>query len=209
MLFALILLAYLCGALPFSVWVGRLALRADIRNYGDHNPGATNVIRAGGWKWGALALLLDCLKGAIPVGIAHFTLGLAGWPLAAIAIAPVLGHAFSPFLGFHGGKAVAATFGVWTGLTVYEGPLVLGICLGIAFLFLTVDGWAMMVAMLGMLLYFLVTPASFNILAARPEFIPTLVAAWLGNTTILAWKHRADLRQRPGLRPWLQQGRNA
>ena len=104
-----IIIAFMCGALPFSVWVGKLALHTEIRNYGDHNPGATNVIRAGGWKWGVPALLLDYLKGAIPVGIAYFVVGLDGVSLVLVALAPVLGHAFSPFLGFHGGKAVAVT----------------------------------------------------------------------------------------------------
>ena len=116
--FVWFIIGFGCGALPFSVWVGRLALRTDIRSYGDHNPGATNVIRAGGWQWGALALLLDYFKGAIPVGVAHFFMGLEGMALAIVALAPVLGHAYSPFLGFRGGKAVAATFGIWTGLTL-------------------------------------------------------------------------------------------
>ena len=86
------IIGFVYGALPFSVWVGRLALRTDIRTYGDHNPGATNVIRAGGWQWGVLALLLDYFKGAIPVGVAHFFIGLEGVSLAVVAMAPVLGH---------------------------------------------------------------------------------------------------------------------
>jgi glycerol-3-phosphate acyltransferase PlsY len=100
------LIAFIAGSLPFSVWVGRLALRTDIRRYGDHNPGATNVGRAGGWQWGALALLLDMLKGALPVGLAWYWGGLAGWALLPVALAPVLGHGYSPFLGFRGGKAL-------------------------------------------------------------------------------------------------------
>ena len=116
------LLAFLCGSLPFSVWIGRLALGADIRQFGDANPGATNVLRAGGKGAAAVALLLDFLKGAIPVGLAHFQGGVNGWPLAAVAVAPVLGHAFSPFLGLRGGKAVAVTGGGWGGLTGWGGP---------------------------------------------------------------------------------------
>lgn len=193
-------LAFLAGALPFSIWVGRLALRKDIRQYGDRNPGATNVIRAGGWRWGGLALLLDCLKGAIPVGLAHFSLGWTGWPLALVAIAPVAGHAFSPFLHFHGGKAVAATFGVWAGLTVWEGPLVLGLLLGLCFTFIATSGWAMILAMLGMLAYFVLIPASFNPLGLRPDLIPTLLVAWIGNFAILVWKHREELVHLPVLR---------
>lgn len=188
-----IIIGFFSGALPFSVWVGRLALRTDIRGYGDHNPGATNVIRAGGWTWGALALLLDYLKGVIPVGLAHFVVGLSGMSLVLVALAPVLGHAYSPFLGFRGGKAVAVTFGIWTGLTLGEVPLLLGLLLGIWFAVVAVSGWAVMLAMLGLLVY---------LWLAHPD--PVLLAVWVGNSLILAWKHRSELVQPPGLRPWLQ-----
>src|SRR5690242_19021308 len=100
-------IAFFCGALPFSVWIGQRVLKKDIRRYGDTNPGATNVLRAGGRGAAALALLLDFLKGALPVALAHFQANFTGWPLVGVALAPVLGHAFSPFLRFKGGKAVA------------------------------------------------------------------------------------------------------
>jgi len=191
--FVWLIIAFGCGTLPFSVWVGKLALHTEIRNYGDHNPGATNVIRAGGWKWGSLALLLDYLKGAIPVGIAYFVAGLGGVSLVLVALAPVLGHAYSPFLGFHGGKAVAVTFGIWTGLTLGEVPLVLGLLLGLWFGIVAVSGWAVLLAMLGLLVY---------LLMFHPD--PLLLAVWGGNTLILVWKHRQDLKQPPYLRSWLQ-----
>ena len=178
-----IIIAFVCGAFPFSVWVGKLALRTEIRNYGDHNPGATNVIRAGGWKWGVPALLLDYLKGVVPVGIAYFVVGLDGISLVLVALAPILGHAFSPFLGFHGGKAVAVTFGIWTGLTLGEVPVVLGLLLGLWFGIVAVSGWAVMLAMLGLLVYLLIF---------HPD--PVLLTVWGGNTLILAWKHRHSTR---------------
>ena len=102
-------LAFFSGALPFSVWVGRLVLRTDIRQYGDHNPGASNVMRAGSKFWGFIAILLDGFKGAIPIWMAIGWGHVSGWPLAIVAIAPVLGHAYSPFLGFRGGKAIQET----------------------------------------------------------------------------------------------------
>jgi glycerol-3-phosphate acyltransferase PlsY len=187
-----LVVAFVSGALPFSVWIGRLVLRTDIRRYGDHNPGATNVLRAGGWQWGALALLLDYFKGAIPVGLAHFGAGLNNWSLVAVALVPVLGHAYSPFLGFRGGKAVAVTFGVWTGLTLGEVPIMLGIMLGIWVTVVIVSGWAMMLAVVSLLIY---------LLFFHPE--PVLLAVWAGNALLLAWKHRTDLAQPPGLRTWL------
>lgn len=184
-----IIFAFFCGALPLSVWLGRLALGVDITQYGDGNPGAANVWRAGGGRWGMLAVLLDFLKGAIPVGLAHYAAGLAGWSLAAVAIAPILGHAFSPFMGFHGGKALAVTFGVWTGLSLWLVPLILGALFGLYLWLLKPEGWSVMAG-------------AFSLLLVLAIFFPDPVwlGVWAGMTTILAWKHRQDLRQKPQLR---------
>jgi glycerol-3-phosphate acyltransferase PlsY len=184
--------AFFVGTLPFSLWVGQLLLGQDIRRYGDANPGATNVLRAGGKGAALLALLLDFLKGALPVGVAHLAAEITGWPLIAVAVAPVAGHAFSPWLGFRGGKAVATTGGIWCGLTIWEGPTVGGLLLGLAYFLLAVDGWAVLTAFGALLLYLLLTPASWNLLAARPE--PWIIlAVWVGTTGIVAWKHRQEL----------------
>jgi glycerol-3-phosphate acyltransferase PlsY len=185
---AWIIAAFLCGSVPFSVWLGRLTLRTDIRAYGDGNPGAMNVFRAGGRAWGALAIVLDFLKAALPVGVARFGAGLDGWVMALVALAPVAGHAFSPWLRFRGGKALASTFGMWTGLTLWFAPTVLGALFGVWYLLLSVEGWAVMAAMLCLL------PAL--LLLSEPVLIPV----WLGNTALLAWKHRADLGRWPRLR---------
>jgi len=183
------LVSFLLGGIPFSFWLGRL-IKKDIRNYGDGNPGAFNAWKAGGWRLGVPALLLDYLKGVAPVSLAEFEFGFAGWELVLIAIAPVLGHAFSPFLRFRGGKAVAVTFGIWTGLTAWEGPTVMGVLLGVFFFIQRVDGWSVMFAMFGLLAYLLARQVNWFIFAI-----------WFGNILILAWKHRHDLKQRIGLRP--------
>lgn len=180
-----IAVAFLCGSLPFSVWVGRLALGKDIRAYGDGNPGATNVLRAGGKRLGALAAVLDAAKGLIPVAVAVYVLPFTGVELAAVAIAPILGHAFSPFLGFRGGKAVGVTFGIWIALTIWEVPTVLGVMLAYWFRFVTVSGWSVMLALASLGLY---------LLLAHPD--PMLLLVLVANILILAWTHRADL-QRP------------
>ncbi len=192
--FLWILAAFLSGSLPFSVWVGRLALRTDIRRYGDHNPGATNVLRAGSKTAAGLALLLDILKGALPVGAAWYFGGLNGWPLALVALAPVLGHAYSPFLGFNGGKAVAVTGGVWAGLTWGLGIFGLALLLVAWYLLIKPDGWAVLATTLSLLLLLFLFSAS-----------TTLLAVWAGSTLILAWKYRADLAHRPTLAPRLRQ----
>ena len=122
-------IGYLAGSIPFSVLIGRLAGAGDIRLHGDGNPGAFNVLRAAGVRWFVVATLLDGFKGAIPVGYAFFSLGIEGAGLIPVAISPVAGHAFSPWLRFRGGKAVAVTFGIWAGLTGPVGPVIFGIAL--------------------------------------------------------------------------------
>lgn len=188
--------AFLAGSLPFSVWIGQLLLGKDIRGVGDANPGATNVLRAGGKGAAAIALLLDFFKGALPVGVAHFQLGFTNWALVFTALLPVLGHAFTPFLRGQGGKAVATTGGIWCGLTIWEGPTIGGLLLGLCTYMLGANGWAVLVALSGMLLYLGMTPAAWNGLAARPGSWVIWVVGAL-NLLIVAWKHRADLRHPP------------
>jgi glycerol-3-phosphate acyltransferase PlsY len=194
-------LAFLAGSAPFSVWMVRLLLDDDVRRYGDGNPGARNAWKAGGWCVGLPALLLDYLKGAVPVGLAHFAAGLSGWSLVPVALAPVAGHAVSPFLGFRGGKALAVTFGVWTVLTLGEAPTVLGLLFALWLAVLSNDAWAVMLGMLGLLIYLLlrslVWPGQWQDLA------PYLLAVWGGNLLILASKQRQELHQPVRLRPWL------
>ena len=190
------IIAFAAGSLPLSVWIGRWVLRADIRAYGDANPGATNVLRAGGRGAFAAAALLDGLKAGIPVGLAWLWAGIDGWPLALVAAAPLAGHAFSPFLCGHGGKAVAATFGAWAGLTIWEGPTILGLSLLLTTRMMRNNGWAVMTAMLLLLGWMLLTPAAWNGVVLRPT--PGVLAlAWLLQIIILAWKHRADLAHTP------------
>lgn len=186
-----VIAAFLSGALPFSYWIGDLILGKNIREYGDGNPGASNVARAGGPIWGGLAVLLDFLKGALPVSAAYFGAGLNGPPMAFTALAPVFGHAFSPFLMGKGGKALATTVGIWSGLTLIEAPIILGLFFILWELLLDVDGWAVLMGMLGLL---------GHLLLNRTE--PLLLAVWAGNTALLAWTHRGDLKRLPGLRGW-------
>lgn len=187
--FIWITLSFLCGALPMSVWVGKMALGVDIRQFGDGNPGATNVFRAGGKGWGIVALLLDFLKGAVPVTVANFGLGMTGWELTAVALAPILGHVYSPFLGWRGGKALAVTFGIWTGLSLFYVPLLLGTLFALWLYLLKPEGWAVLAGSLCLLLGLL-------ILSAPAEWVTTC----LGMILILGWSHRANLQVRPKFR---------
>ncbi|MBM3323014.1 glycerol-3-phosphate 1-O-acyltransferase PlsY [candidate division WOR-3 bacterium] len=101
------LVGALSGSVPFGLFAGRLA-GTDIRQRGSGNIGFTNVQRTVGWKWAVPVLMLDIAKGIAPV-FAASRLGLE--PVAA-GLGAVLGHVFTPWLGFRGGKGVATTFGV-------------------------------------------------------------------------------------------------
>ena len=177
------------GALPFAVWLGRLLARREIREIGDGNPGAANAWRAGGWPVGVIAVLLDVSKGLLPVAVARHVYQMDGLWLVPVALAPALGHAFSPLLRWHGGKAVAATFGIWTGLTLWEGPMVLGLLCGAWLTVQERDAWSILLAMTGLGVYLLARGAS-----------ELLLLIWLGNIWLLVWTHRRELRAGPRLR---------
>jgi glycerol-3-phosphate acyltransferase PlsY len=174
-------LSFVSGALPLSVWVTKLAARRDPRAVGDHNPGATNALKAGG-KWvGLAALLLDVSKAAAPVGLAYQIFDMRGFAMAAIALAPMLGHAYSPFLKFKGGKALATALGVWIGLTLWDVPLVALVGITVWFVLLKNSGWAVLLTLAGMAVYlyfFRREPLFFWVLGLQ--------------TVLLLWKHRAD-----------------
>jgi acyl phosphate:glycerol-3-phosphate acyltransferase len=121
-----LVLAYLCGAVPWSVWLGHLFFKVDPRSVGDGNPGAANAWRVGGWRLGVAVLVLDFLKAFIPVGLAKWVIGFPDDQLFWIALMPSLGHAVSIFLRLRGGRALVTWFGAWAGLTLYEVPLVMG-----------------------------------------------------------------------------------
>jgi acyl phosphate:glycerol-3-phosphate acyltransferase len=122
---ALVVGAYLCGAVPYGVLIARTH-GVDLRTVGSGNIGATNAARAIGKKLGALVLLLDMLKGLGPALVGRWLLPVDGdgplW-LAGVMVGAVLGHTFSVFLGLRGGKGVATALGVilavspWAGLT--------------------------------------------------------------------------------------------
>jgi glycerol-3-phosphate acyltransferase PlsY len=123
------------------------------------------------------------------VGIAYHYAGLEAWELALTAIAPVAGHAFTPFLRFQGGKALAVTFGVWTGLTLWLVPLTMGLLFALCLVLLKPEGWAILLGLIGLLV---------ALIAFGSE--PAFLAIWLGTSAILLWMQRDDLAQRPYLR---------
>jgi acyl phosphate:glycerol-3-phosphate acyltransferase len=134
--FLLIILAYLVGSIPTSVWVSKYFFGVDIRDYGSGNAGATNTYRVLGSKWGTFVMVVDVLKGVLATSLyilipyylhdewdrTNFMVGLG--------LAAVLGHIFPVFADFKGGKGVATLFG----MVIAIQPLVAVCCVAV-FLF--------------------------------------------------------------------------
>lgn len=196
------LLAFLAGSLPFSAWLVRGVLKQDITRYGDANPGATNAMRAGGKKLGILALALDTLKAVVPVGLAYYWAGIEDWRIIPIALAPIAGHAFSPWLGWHGGKAVATTLGTWMALTIWIGPTIGGLLLWLFSALVGANGWAVLFMFLSMLPILLLVPPQWHLFGAMPSTL-VICGVWLGNFLIVIYKHRRDYATPPRRSPRL------
>jgi acyl phosphate:glycerol-3-phosphate acyltransferase len=185
------IVTYFIASIPFSLLIGHVFLGVDIRNYGDANPGASNVKRAGGNTFlVALAVLLDGFKGLFPVGVPYWLMGWQGYEIVPVAIAAIAGHAFSIFLGFRGGKAVAITGGVWVGLIVFEGVLVVPLTLVYWYYVVNESEWAVLLMLFSLLAYLLYT---------RGVSLPLLLI-WLGNFLLVVFKHWDGLQKLPTIR---------
>ena len=113
--------AYILGSIPFGLLIAKKFCGLDPRSGGSHNTGATNVARLCGAGWGVLVLFCDALKGLVAVYVAMKVNDNTYFHCAA-ALAAIIGHRYSLFMGFKGGKAVATTIGVFVPLAFW--PLV-------------------------------------------------------------------------------------
>jgi len=203
----LIVAAFGLGACPFSLWIGKWLLDKDIRDYGDGNPGAFNVLRAGG-RWAfVLALILDIGKGVPFVALAHYYFGLPDAVVMAVGLSAILGHAFTPILRFNGGKALAVMGGVLLALPQHEIFISVVIFMVLGFLLIGGDGWRgdawrVAFATTATLIYLVVEKG----LSLEPLFMLCVIA-------ILAVKHFDDLKTRPRFKgrliTWIQARKTA
>lgn len=140
-----LLAAYLLGSIPTSFWVGRAVAGIDLREHGSKSLGATNLFRVLGWKYAIPVGMFDILKGALPVLVIAPAVGNAPWVPVLLGATAVLGHVYSVFAGFRGGKGVATAAGtvaalaplallasavVWTVVVWVSGYVSLGSILG-------------------------------------------------------------------------------
>ena len=128
-----LLFSYLIGAISFGIVMSCIFSLPDPRTIGSKNPGATNVLRTGKKLAALLTLLGDALKGALTVGLAQY-FELSSLMVGLIAIATLIGHVFPIYYGFKGGKGVATAAGILFMFSWVMGLTVLGIWLGVFFI---------------------------------------------------------------------------
>ncbi|MEO5657059.1 MAG: glycerol-3-phosphate 1-O-acyltransferase PlsY [Nitrospiria bacterium] len=175
---AIILIAYIVGTIPFGVGFARWTGAPDPRTKGSGNIGCTNVLRVAGRRAAVLTLLMDALKGAVPVWTALWWVPLGtGWAHAA-GIAAVVGHVFPVWSGFRGGKGVATGIGALSALSPITAVVVIVV-------------WAVMLA-----LFRYVSLASVTSAAALPV-IAILTGSWwpfpLIAAALIIVRHRDNL----------------
>lgn len=201
MLLIALVLAYLVGAIPTAVWLGKATHGIDVRAHGSGNMGATNVMRVLGWKAGVAVLLLDAFKGWLAAGPVA-SLGRQGiygvvWPHTEAevmmgiqllcGVLAILGHSFPVFAGFKGGKGVATSAGVLLAIT--PGAFVFTV---VAFLLVALTTRYIALASLAAAITY---PATLFVLRFAlgqpvPAFLlagGTLMGAWL------FWTHRGNI----------------
>ena len=136
----LIVLAYLIGSIPSSVWVSQYFFKIDIRDYGSGNPGATNTYRVLGPKWGTIVMLTDMLKGIAAVKLALLLPAYADNEInlqnlqTGLGLAAVVGHIFPIWADFRGGKGVATLFGLVLGISPWTALSCVGVFMLVLYL---------------------------------------------------------------------------
>ncbi|MBD3221574.1 glycerol-3-phosphate 1-O-acyltransferase PlsY [bacterium] len=200
MVIASLVAAYVLGSVPFSLIIGKKVKGIDLREHGSGNLGATNVYRNLGAGWGGLCLLLDMGKGALAVGLTTIAAGLApaGEPLPlhltadiyriVAAIAAILGHSFSPFASFRGGKGIATTAGAFAMLE----PLAI---LAALVVFGAVFA-ATRIVSLGSICAAAVFPIAVLFFELRSADVSsTLIVFSFLLAALVIWRHRANIRR--------------
>jgi glycerol-3-phosphate acyltransferase PlsY len=180
-----IVIAYLIGSVSFAVLMSRLFHLPDPRTYGSRNPGATNVMRTGRKNVAALTLFGDAAKGWLAVYLVqHFAsrYGLGSPTIAAVALAVFLGHSYSVFLRFRGGKGVATTCGVLLALNIWLGLTTLATWL-VIFIVARISSLAALVAAVMAPIY------AFYIFGWDSRSFAVLALSLL-----LVWRHQSNIR---------------
>lgn len=192
---AVILGGYLVGSVPFGYLIGKL-YGHDVRREGSGNIGATNVTRVVGPKAGKVCFLLDFLKGFLPVLLLHIGAGKGWFPApaggfgeAALIVAVVLGHMFTIFLGFKGGKGIATALGAVTAVTPYAAMTAFALW---AAVFLATGYVSLGSVTAALALPFLAWGFSWW---GRPHLPPAMLIFFAVLALFAVWKHRSNIQR--------------
>ena len=183
--------AYLIGSLSFAVIVSRVMGLNDPRTYGSGNPGATNVLRLGSKAAAAVTLLLDAVKGWVPVVLVKWfgpQFGLGDNTLAMVALAAFLGHLYPVFFSFKGGKGVATALGVLLGISGWLGLATALTWLIVAVFFRYSSLAALIAAVFAPVYYVLCSGIVWD--AETP-----VTAAIVVMSMLLIWRHRENIQR--------------
>lgn len=184
---ALLAVAYLLGSIPFGLLISQKVARLDITKVGSGNIGASNVAREVGLKWGIITFLADILKGFLPVICAYYILGPPAETNEAlkgmIGLAALLGHQFSVYNRFKGGKGVATYLGVFLAIS----PIACIVCGIIFFIFV----WVWRYISLGSIVASLTMPLCLYFMGhPRVIIVISLIISFL-----VTFKHRENIRR--------------
>jgi glycerol-3-phosphate acyltransferase PlsY len=187
-----IVIAYVLGSIPFGLIIAKSMCNIDPRNGGSRNTGATNIARVCGLKYGIATLALDVTKGLAPVLMASAWIE-SDLALSLVVLAAIVGHAFSCFMHFKGGKAVATTVGAFLAVSFWGTVLSAAMCLTVVAL----SGHVSM----GSLTLALALPV-FMLLTGNVGFVPAALIV----TVLLFWRHKENIRRlaRGEENPWLK-----
>jgi glycerol-3-phosphate acyltransferase PlsY len=181
---AALLLSYLIGAIPTSWIAARVGQGIDLRHHGSRNLGATNLFRVLGWRWAIPVGLFDVAKGAIPVLLLAPAVGPDPWIPLAVGIAAILGHVFSVFVRFRGGKGVATAAGVVLALA----PIPLLVSAGVWVTVLKASGYVSLASMTGAVAF----PLAVWLIGATNRYVLPAGVALAG---FIVFTHRANVRR--------------
>jgi glycerol-3-phosphate acyltransferase PlsY len=185
------LAAYLVGSLAFAVLVSKAMGLADPRTFGSKNPGATNVLRSGSKPAAIVTLLLDALKGFVPVLLVKLhgpRYGLGDGTIAMVGLAAFLGHLYPVFFRFQGGKGVATFIGVVFGVHWLLGVATCLTWLIIAFFFRYSSLASLVSAVFAPVYYLLGDRLGWY--AERP-----IAVALFAMALLLAWRHKENIQR--------------
>jgi acyl phosphate:glycerol-3-phosphate acyltransferase len=191
-LFLILLLSYLAGSIPTAIIAGRLVMKDDIRNHGSRNAGATNVYRVMGWKPALVVVLIDIGKGVLAaLFISRLRIDPLAWHPVLVQIAAgtaaIVGHVWTVFAGFRGGKGVGTAAGVF--LSIAPVPVLAALAVWLILLFSTrIMSVASLAAALTLGIALTVQKAFF-----RPDIPGFLAAGTWAVVVLIVFTHRSNI----------------